>query len=424
MSTKLNIWILQTGEPIHLDDDNSRPMRGMNLANKLVEYGHHVNFISSVFYHQKKIHRTKYESISRVNPQLKITLIDSPGYKKNISLKRFYDHILMAFNLKKILKNSTEIPDLVFIGYPPIEISFVMSDWLRKLNIPFIVDIKDQWPDVIVDAFPSHLRFIGKLLLSPYYYMAKKIISNAAAITSMSDSFINWSVKFQNKNLTQINRVIPLVPSKNSFIEEDLIAAKIWCEDNGIRNDNKINILFVGSLSIAFDFNTIIECAEKLKNINKDVQFIICGDGEYKNLFYKKAKNLSNIIVTGWIDRNKITVIASRSKLAIAPYKNVKNFNDNIPNKIIDYISLGLPIITPLQGEVSKLISDNHIGMNYRENIESSLREVIIYLCENSQIRNKLVNNALRLYKEKYSFDHVYGNAVNLIEEVYKLKDI
>ena len=136
-----------------------------------------------------------------------------------------------------------------------------MSDWLRKLNIPFIVDIKDQWPDVIVDAFPSHLRFIGKLLLFPYYYMAKKIISNAAAITSMSDSFINWSVKFQNKNLTQINRVIPLVPSKNSFIdnlvqiahnvcigEEAIIASQV-----GIAGSTKIgnNVVIGGQAGIA-----------------------------------------------------------------------------------------------------------------------------------------------------------------------------
>ena len=132
MSEKLNIWILQTGEPIHLDDDSPRPMRGMNLANKLIECGHNVNFISSTFYHQKKIHRPTKNKINKINTQLNITLINSPGYKKNISLSRFYDHMIMAYNLKTFLNQTTEIPDVVFVGYPPIEISFVMARWVKK----------------------------------------------------------------------------------------------------------------------------------------------------------------------------------------------------------------------------------------------------------------------------------------------------
>ena len=41
---KLKVWILQTGEPLIIDDVNPRPMRGMNLASKLVERGHEVIF--------------------------------------------------------------------------------------------------------------------------------------------------------------------------------------------------------------------------------------------------------------------------------------------------------------------------------------------------------------------------------------------
>ena len=36
----MDIWILQTGEPLHSDKGNPRPMRAMNLSNKLVERGH------------------------------------------------------------------------------------------------------------------------------------------------------------------------------------------------------------------------------------------------------------------------------------------------------------------------------------------------------------------------------------------------
>ena len=38
----MNIWILQTGEPLHIDEGKPRAMRAMNLSNKLVEAGHNV----------------------------------------------------------------------------------------------------------------------------------------------------------------------------------------------------------------------------------------------------------------------------------------------------------------------------------------------------------------------------------------------
>ena len=40
--------------------------------------------------------------------------------------------MIMAYNLKTFLNQTTEIPDVVFVGYPPIEISFVMARWVKK----------------------------------------------------------------------------------------------------------------------------------------------------------------------------------------------------------------------------------------------------------------------------------------------------
>jgi hypothetical protein len=39
-----------------------------------------------------------------------------------------------------------------------------------------------------------------------------------------------------------------------------------------------------------------------------------------------------------------------------------KRFSMSIPNKIIDALSLGLPIVSPLQGEVMSLISTHGVG--------------------------------------------------------------
>lgn len=412
MKKRLNVWILQTGEPLIIDNDNLRFMRGMNLANALIEKGHEVLFFSSNFNHQKKSHREYRSKLIKYNSKLKFYLIDSSGYKNNLSIKRFYDHFLLAKNLNKILNSIELVPDVIFIGYPPIEVAYVMSNWAKKKKIPYILDIKDKWPDLIVNIFPKIIQPVVKIILSPYYFCFKQTIKNASSITSMSDSFINWSYKFSyNKNYKN-NLVLPLVSKKMEIINDD---NDNWCNLNKI-DRSTFNIVFVGSLSRSFDFETVINCFSNIQNSN--IKLIICGDGEFKHKLTEYSKKVKNIIFTGWIDSSKLATIASKSKLAIAPYKNFENFIDNIPNKIGDYLSYGLPILSPLKGEIANLLKKHQIGLSYEDKSSISLEKKILMYFNNDKLLNLHKKNTKEIYDSYFNFDLVYKKAVTLVEKI------
>jgi hypothetical protein len=122
----LTIWILQTGEPLHIDKGSVRPMRAMNLSNALVEANHKVVLWSSAFYHQEKHPRSMTAKSIKISDNLEIRLIPSRGYRRNIGVGRLIDHTQLAFNLKRMLKKATLLPDAAFIGYPPIETAAVL----------------------------------------------------------------------------------------------------------------------------------------------------------------------------------------------------------------------------------------------------------------------------------------------------------
>ena len=148
MKDSLTVWLLQTGEPLHIDKGNPRPMRAMNLANSLVEAGHKVVLWSSDYYHQEKRHRNRVGQPIKVSSQLEIRLIPSPGYVRNIGPGRLWDHAVLARNLKKMLREEYSQPDVGFVGYPPIETAVVMTGWLSARGIPSLLDLKDQWPSL------------------------------------------------------------------------------------------------------------------------------------------------------------------------------------------------------------------------------------------------------------------------------------
>ena len=106
----MKIWIFQSGEPLHTDADNLRPMRAMNLANVLLDMGHEVVLWSSSFFHQEKRHRSEGYEVLKPRDRLEIRLIPSPGYQKNIGVGRIYDHVKLAQNLLTALKKAISLP--------------------------------------------------------------------------------------------------------------------------------------------------------------------------------------------------------------------------------------------------------------------------------------------------------------------------
>ena len=80
------------------ESGNSRFPYIINLLNK---EKYDIEVITSSFSHSEKVQRKMTETHAK-SIDYKITLLDELGYKKNVSLKRFYSHYILGRNLKKI----------------------------------------------------------------------------------------------------------------------------------------------------------------------------------------------------------------------------------------------------------------------------------------------------------------------------------
>ena len=409
------VWIFQTGEPLHIDSENPRPMRAMNLCNKLVDRGHDVVLWSSAFNHQKKIHRSRsFESI-RINSNFEIRLIPSWGYKKHIGLARLVDHGQMAINFKRLLNKEEVAPDVAFIGYPPIEAATVFSNWLLKRNIPAMLDVKDLWPQMFVDVLPNFLQPLGKIFFYPYFYLAKKAIRNVDSISAMTPSFLSWVLNFADKKETKLDRVFRLTSSDEHSNPLDLIKANSWWQEQGISKDYPV-IFFVGTFMSVFDFKPVQHAAKKLAKQGIKCQFVLCGAGDYLDEIKVMMEGLTNVFFPGWIDKPEIESLAKISIASLAPYKNIDNYTLNTPNKIVDALMLGLPVLSPLKGEVAELIEMHKVGFSYGESL--TLEQCILNLIEDKALQKKISRNARNLYIEEFEFNKVYDSLVMHLEEL------
>ena len=88
---------------------------------------------------------------------------------------------------------------------------------------------------------------------------------------------------------------------------------------------NKFNLSFFATINNQFDYEKIIELAKLLEK-DKDIVINICGDGPQFAELKEKVKDVSNIKLLGWKEKEELNYILQNSKLGLAPYKNTLQF--------------------------------------------------------------------------------------------------
>ena len=125
----------------------------------------------------------------------------------------------------------------------------------------------------------------------------------------------------------------------------------------------------------------------------------------------------SYIFLTGWVNRDEMIYLSKYADYAIAPYKDIDNYLGHLPNKISDYLQLGLPVISTLKLSFEDLIQEFEIGFSYG-NQESLLKVLgrIESLNFESLISMKL--RCKKLWKKKFDSEIVYRNLIKDLKQI------
>ena len=418
----MKVWIFQTGEPLHTDEGNPRSMRAMNLADALVAAGHSVTIWSSAFYHQETRYRASEYQCINISSSLEVRLIPSPGYVRNIGLGRLFDHLLLAWNLKQILKNDGGIPDVAFIGFPPIEFAYSAVRYLNGKGIPYMLDAKDMWPDYFVEKIPSQLRFMGRVIFYPWFLLTEYSFKHAAAFSTISNGYLSWMYRVSRRDSNPLDIVAPTSTTyKNEAFADNADIITTWAKNGVLIGQHKI-FYYAGTINKTLDFDSLVYTAKKLADIECQFRLVICGDGPEKENLQQQFNGLNNVVFTGWVNKDMLYVLAKNALASLIPYRNSETFAMGIPNKLSDALSIGVPVISCLGGEVNRLINDNEIGFCYdHDKSEQLLARCLNYL-NNPKLFLNYSKKAKQIYKTRFDFEVIYGALVKNMNELGKMQ--
>ena len=361
-----------------------------------------VELITSSFSHGLKKQRNKDVNY---NVDYKITLIDEPGYKKNVSIKRFYSHKTFAKNVEKYL-GTIEKPDCIYLAIPSLDVAKVVAKFAEKNNIKFIIDIQDLWPEAFKMVFK--IPIISDLIFWPMKKKADYAYSRADYIIAVSKTYRNRALLVNKKYKEKL--AIYLGTDFDKFDE-----AKKKFEIN--YTDNVIRLAYIGTLGNSYDIKGVIDSLKILKNkgIN-NILFMLMGDGPLRDEFeaYGKEKDV-DCDFTGRLAYEEMVGKLCSCDIAVNPI--VKGSAGSVVNKVGDYSAAGLPVVNTQESkEYRDLVRDYEIGYNVECMDSEDLAEKIKILYDDIDLRKRLGLNNRKLGEEKFNRKNTYLKIKEVIE--------
>jgi glycosyltransferase involved in cell wall biosynthesis len=411
----VTVWIVKAGEPTPLDPGAPRLMRAGRLAKHLAERGHSVVWWTAAFDHQRKQFRTPDSGAGTWRDGVELRLIDSPGYSKNVSVRRWWDDVRLAWSMSREMRRSANPPDVIVCAYPLIFVSLAVVRFKRRgTNAVVLLDVRDMWPDIYASAGTRLRSRLYAAFAAIHWPIVHTIFRGADGITGITEPFLEWALGLAERSRTALDGVFPLSSSPAALTSEDRAAAREFFKQRGISDRTK-NFCYFGSISDTVDLRTVVEAGRLLER-RGDIRLVLCGSGDRHAGLAASASGLRSTVLPGFVDASRIRALMEMSIAGLAPYRNRPDFLASVPNKVIEYLSCGLPVIAGIEGLVGQLVESCGCGVKYPEGDAAALARVVCELADDPARAAAMGQRASAVYEERYSASVVYGRFADHVE--------
>jgi glycosyltransferase involved in cell wall biosynthesis len=380
-------------------------MRTGLLARTLVARGHDVLWWAAAFDHYQK--RTVLPPGARIElqPRLVLRALKGVGYRSNVSLRRLVNHVELARHFASLAPTESQ-PDVVLASLPPVELAWAAVDYATSARVPVAVDVRDLWPDVLVDVVPAPLRGLARVSLWWMGRATRRALRAADAVLAVSPSYLAWALRHAGRPQGPLDAVIPLGYPRAGSSDDLALGAGPALRVLGVDPGKRI-VWFVGAFGRSYDLNTVLRSASQLHDMGRaDVQFVLSGDGDQDTRLRREAARLPNVVFTGWVNPAQIGYLMGVAAIGLAAY--TPGALQSLPNKLFEYMRGGLPILSSLTGDGAAFIEGHGCGLTYRAGDARELARLVLELVDDEPLRSRLAAAGRAAFNAGYTAEAVY----------------
>jgi len=343
-------------------------------------------------------YRGKFFYVEKMNNftliRLRLLPLESRGYLRRLIL--YMNFIFLSFIwMPKILTISLK-PELVYALAPNMFSCIIGFVYAKVTKSFFIYEVSAFWPEELV-ALRIRLYSIISLFGKPFAKLSYVLPDMLVVISNSAAKYVA-----NNYHPKVLIYAMPIgvdpdrypsrtkESSRKELIQKNILPAVL---------ENKFIVLYAGVITKVTKVINLIYAADKLKNNQNNIAFLIIGEGEEKESIeqFKSDNMINNLYLLPFQDAKWVPYIISAADVCVVPLSPESIYETTLPTKFFDYLACNKPQIGICGGELEELINTNKIGLTVKDGEIDRLVNVVLSLSNSPSLIDSMILNSGQL---------------------------
>lgn len=243
-------------------------------------------------------------------------------------------------------------PDLIIASSTPLTVALpaLLAKGLR--DIPFIFEIRDPWPEL-----PRAMGVLPAPLAPVFDTLANLACRHAAAVVALSDGMAETALA-RGADPARVEVI-------GNGCDLDLFGPHIapWRPPEAAPWE--VLALYAGAHGRANGLGVVVEAARLLAARGEArLRILLVGEGAEKTALIQQAAGLPNLTFLPPMPKRDVARLFAGSQIALHILADCPAFAEwTAPNKLMDGLAAGRPVISTAPGQAARLLVDAGCGI-------------------------------------------------------------
>ena len=294
--------------------------------------------------------------------------------------------------------------DVSFVSMPsPLFQAFVGVFMRRWRKVPTVFWVQDLWPETVIHSLGLKNRLLVKVL----NWICIWLYRNADLVLVQSEAFVP-AIEAAGVPAQRIRFYPNSAP--DTHVPLDRTPHPLFPEK---QQPEKFRLMFAGNIGESQDFDTILACADRLRE-RSELEWVIVGSGRDLPRVEAAVKSLGLQQAFSFMGRHpqsEMPAFFAHADAMLVTLKNNPVFDMTVPYKVQCYMACGKPIIAALNGEGARIITQANAGKAVpASNVERLAEAIVAVMGLDAATLKALGENARAYYLDHYEADQINAN--------------
>ncbi|MEE8475620.1 MAG: glycosyltransferase family 4 protein [Myxococcota bacterium] len=304
-----------------------------------------------------------------------------------------------------------EKPDVVIATSPQFFCGWA-GVWVSRLRrVPFILEIRDLWPESI--AAVGALR--SPRLLALLERWERGMYRAATRIVTVGEGYRN-QLRDRGVAVTRI-AVVPNGVDRKAFAGAGNgadVRAEFGLGDAFV-------VSYVGTIGMGSGLDVVLRAAHRLRAESRDdVVFLLVGDGAVRGELETRAREegLERVIFTGRRDKSRIPAYLAASDACLVHLTDTDLFRSVMPSKIFEAAAMAKPVILGVRGFAAELVAEAEAGICIEPENDGELVDAVKRLASDREAAAKMGESGRERIAARFDYDELAIRYLAIVVEI------